>query len=307
MVNEMKVLPISLNVPVNAYLHHAHLNSLILGQNPQSYMWLNNMYLQLYFNKNNGNVKLDFFTYEYMFDCLDSGYIKPFLLDKSFYIKKIIEDSIDNNYYITCLIDEYYVDKMSAYKKWHFDHWCLIYGYDDINFYCLGYLKDGKYQSFELSKKEFLSCYIRIKYGLGLNTVKENYSFNETLAGEKLIYDYTYGLNTSENYCLISDKIAGAYGINVYENLVEEANNLLDVRYAHVLLEHKYCVNRYLNANFYDLDKISKYEKIIKNCHSLKWLSLKQRISCDSNTTDRIINLLRKTQNEEYEILSNIF
>lgn len=304
--NKMKILPVSLEIPVNAYLHHAHLNSLILGQNPQSYMWLNNKYLQLYFNKKNTNVMLDFFTFEYMYDCLDTGYVKSFLINSVIDIKNIIENSIDHNYYITCLIDEFYVNKMAAYKKWHFNHWCLIYGYDDINYLCLGYLKDGKYQKFELSINEFLSSFIKIEYGLGLNTIKENYNFCDEISGIKLLYDYTYGLNTSENYGLISHRIDGSYGIKIYDSLIEEKDGKIDVRYAHVLLEHKYCVHRYLINESYDLNIINEYEKIIKYCHSLKWLSLKQRLSYDLNTAKRIDNLLKKTQDEEYKILSKI-
>jgi hypothetical protein len=304
----MILLPVSINIPVKGYLHHAHINSVVLGQCPKSYMWLNNLYLQVYFNRANKNTLLDFFTFQYKFECLDTGYVRPFLLKKELDIKETIEESIRNGFYITCLIDEFFVENMSAYKKRHFDHWCLIFGFDDQHYYCLGYLNDGKYQKFKLPKEEFISVFIKKEYGLGLNSVKENYAFNNNdEIAKALLQDYIYGVNTSEKYGLITSRIEGTYGINIYNDLIKETDNILDVRYAHILLEHKYCVYRYLKKNFnYRIELIEKYKTIVSNCNSIKLLSIKQYASNDINSNRRIKNLLNKTQEEEFNLLREL-
>lgn len=300
----MKLLPINLDIPVNGYLHHAHVNSIILGQKPEAYHWINNMYLQLYYNDLNIDTTLDFFTFKYNFDCLETGYIRPFLLGDIDDIKSIIEKSIDNNFYITCLIDEFYVDGMPVYNKMHFDHWCLIFGYDNSNYYCVGYLKNGKYQKYCLPKNVFFRDCFKVKYGIGLNSVKDNYIFDNNDYAVQLIRDYIQGVNTSDKYGLISKKIEGSYGISIYNDLVKETEKVLDVRYAHILLEHKFCVCRFLNDNnTLCSDLAENYTKIISYCKTIKLLSIKQYAENSLATKKRIQNLLKKAQDEEYNIL----
>ncbi len=249
---------------------------LLLGDN-QFYNWLFTNYIQLY----GRNV----FTTEYFIDYFvtpekdGNFYTVHSLLDYCTFDKSVLIESnadiiqftksnINKGKYIEFYLNEYYIEGREAYKNYVFHHGNLIYGYDEIGVYILGYDKGGYIKTRRLEYADFLKSLdnkmnkIRVYsfvpldayFKLNINTIKS------------LLYEYWKGINTinsrldfilpeserinnsidtnpNESRLSKLPQLINLYGIKIYdlflENEVMFGYLLRDSRIPFIIYEHK--------------------------------------------------------------------
>lgn len=300
----MVVLPINDNPPIKSYLHRAYTSGVISTRGSEATKWLRSVFLQLYFDCNEQSYKMDFYPIPfYRYECLDDGHIKGCILNSE-NILEISKQLINSGYYLSFVVDEYYIEKTSSYKKRHFNHWLMAYGYDEQGLYCIGYLSNKHYKKFKI---EYSVLVESVKYadGIGVYKVVEDFEFfYDFEMAKELIFDYITSANTSIKHKIYKRPNHAVYGLDVYEAMIDDLSCSYDYRYAHVLLEHKENVRYWLVMCGFGEDLIQEYNKIIKQCRLLEFLYLKQNSDFSENTKMEIINLLRNIKKQEEAILT---
>lgn len=201
----------------------------------------------------------------------------------------IIKNMIDNGYYVAFDgVDDYYLEGKTWYKKRHFAHDGMIYGYDDIQktYNIFAYNQDWLYSGFEISQKSFLKAQ---KSGRKLSSKGSLTAFKPKALTEDIRIDpkhiafllkiyldpnigkqwldtekYIHGLEVYDNLC-------------IYLNMVEEGSipyEKIDWRIFRVIWEHKKvmydrirAVEEQINCN----NGISKaYAEVVKTCDDIR-------------------------------------
>lgn len=296
-------LPIVQKPIIRGYLHHAHTLSIIQNHDNAD-QWIYSRFLQLYC-KNGKTDAVDFFVNPYNYECLDRGYIHSFYLDDIAQIYNYINKALKNGYYVLCLVDEFYLEQMLAYKSVHFDHWLFIYGYDETSFLSIGYTKNRVYKKYTVPFDVF-NIAIKSCYGLTLYKMKEEYCFyyDKDLAQE-LVYDYTKGINTSYKIKLHNQPIEGYFGYKIYDYIKSNFNNI-SLPYLYVLYEHKKCVLDFLIRNHYAEKFTLEYKKVVDISAIIKNLFLKENIINHNRNHDSILRYIEKLKTLEMDVLNSI-
>lgn len=223
---------------------------LFFGDN-QYRAWKNMNYLQLFFNELDSNtVYLDYFMYprkgwDASYNCmshfLDTEYIDCSCLDEEKIIKYVI-DSINSDYYLNISFDEFYIEGKHSYNRMHFEHYNLVYGYDDDTrlFYLFGYRGGGKLAKTTVSYDNFLKAYGKnnvVRYKLCYNSVV--YKFNIAYV-KQVLNEYLNSLNSSTRFSGIMTQRDGTYGLSIFKAIKEKGRSLLvnDHRISYLLCEH---------------------------------------------------------------------
>lgn len=216
--------------------------------------WLYMNYIQLRYSKDETvSIPLDYymvpvknFRYEanYADHYIDVQY---FTLDEAaeMYkdLKTFIKQSINRGYYPVICLDEYYIPNRNAYKKYHFFHHNLVYGYDDIQkvYMTVGYADKLVYNNilYDLMNKSGLereSDIIRIK-----NVKNKNKLCFDIDKVRHMIYDYAFGKDNNKIYDAYLDENS-VYGLKIFDELIKTDRGrklvLEDVRISYILYEH---------------------------------------------------------------------
>lgn len=289
--------------------------------------WINMNYIQLFYNENDYNtVYLDYFmfprkgsdaSYQYLCHFLDTEYIDFGEYKKTNHedILSYIKSSITQNYYVNVNLDEYYVENRGAYKSYKYEHYNLVYGFDDAKkiFYILGYNANGKIETSTLS-------YRLIKKALGGNyVVRYRYRVNECNYCFQLSYfievvkEYLGGENSNLRFAGMLTNTEGVYGIKIFEQLqnTERGNRLLleDKRVSFILYEHcklmldrlSFLDNRGYIGIYCKRELYDKCKLMVKNAEILKNLVIKN--SLQPKYKDNIFSYLSKLEAIEIDFL----
>ena len=297
-------LPIVENPLIRCYLHHAHTLGIILN-NKNAELWVLSHFLQLY-SIDSGAVKLDFYIDPYNYECLDRGYINYFYLCNQSNIHKFIQEALKNNYYVLCLVDEFYLHQMQAYQKLHFDHWLLIYGYTGSSYMSIGYTKRLIYEKYEV-ELDIFDVAIKRNYGITLYRVKDDYKFYyDKVLAQELLHDYVYGINSSLKHRIFKEPIHGKFGYKVYEFLQEELKSSVNHKYPYILYEHKKCVLDFLQRYCSNKNIISQYKEVVDQSTVLKNMYIKESIFGIKVDRTTIANKIEILKNMELDIFKSI-
>lgn len=193
-------------------------------------------------------------------------------------ISNFVRYSIKQNDYILLRLDEYYVPERWAYKKMHYEHDNLIYGYDNDYFYILGFTDKMISSNLPLDLLDIAARYRTkqiIRHRLRTNDLKLNFDINSLLTS---LYEYINGVNSSIKYAHILAKRQGVYGLHVLQLLLSNgrAQKLLlsDKRITYILYEHsKLMIERlhFLNDRKYISD--ADYEELLVKGNELAEIS----------------------------------
>lgn len=303
-IGEYKKLPVELNIPIKSYLHHMNPLSVILANDEKAIELVKYRFLQLCFNQKDPSLKLDFYA-PFRYQCLDDGHIKEAVIKSDIIISA--KNLINDGYYLTFVADEYFIKNTRAFNNFHFNHWLFIYGYNSTGFYCLGYLKSGKYEKFFVANNTFVNA-VKTQFGIGVYKAINNFNYEyDNILATELLTDYLCGHNTSNKFRLHQKPINALFGINIYDGLIQDLKNAYDIRYPQVLTEHKEFILEYIRHNFIDrIDYITEMNKIIYDCKKLKNIYIKQRIKENKNKKNEIVNLINKIKTREIIVLENI-
>ena len=247
-------------------------------------------------------------------EILDLDYLYTNDIYKIDNIIDFIKYNIAKDSYFFMTFDEFYLNDKDAYKKYHFPHRSLIYGYDDLKkeVYAIGFGENS-------ILKKSIYTYHEIKDGfLGriVNHRRNSFAGDHVLKGDLISFkkhpkdtsfdsklflqqlnDYLYSV--SDRY-IQTPKMswlpeAEIYGKSVYYELV----NVLEKAYKgececkfqnfHIFWEQRRLIYDRL-AFYYDnyistkdtdfriINLLNKYQEIVARCNSLRMLFLKERM-----------------------------
>ena len=286
--------------------------------------WIYSNTIQLYYSKKNNKVP---FTYFYtgtsnnplsQIPILQKQYLKSDIIKKNnINIIELIISMIDEGYYFTTSINEYYNPECSAYKKSSCNHGLMVYGYDILNktLNVAGYDKTLYFNNYDISFNNFELGFHNTGSNIGCQSFKKNnlsYEFDLKLV-KKLLNDYVYSKNTSEDLRILQNPLNNCiFGISVYSN-IDLDNNSLDYRIFHLIYEHKYLmINRLKKINdILNMDKINEitqeYEKLVDKSKILLHLCLKYNLTQDKSILLKIkLNLANLVKEDGCLILNLI-
>lgn len=256
-------------------------------------------------------------------------------------ITKALIRQINDNRYAYIMLDEYFLSPQSSYRREHFIHDSLIYGYDDDNsvFYAIsinsfmGTVRKVKYSFSDVnsafcSQVKWNEKFVEDKNEKAISVIwmkpkqiNEKYCFSTTDFCNK-ISDY---INSVDNY---NDKFYTNtrdykkdrfnYGQTAISDFCEHIKNLPKFdfqvyRNIHFLYEHKMNMKNKLdtisnNDDFLKKQTI-KYEKVFSAYSMARYLTIKK--ICSQNnagnvvSTDKIVSYLLPFIDYEKEILKN--
>ena len=321
-----KKLPIE-KPPVYGYQFYAYPLAIILNHE-EAYPWFYSNYIQVAFDKEfKSPVPFCF----YMYDHTICPWLKVQKLQRDL-IKFTNQDIIDfvikslnENYYVYLNVDEYYIPDRRTYKKRHFSHDILVYGYD-INsetFDVLGFNKNVSFKSSKVSFSEFRKSYLYLEnienecnqvYLYKFNPEGE-YEFNKKLVIESL-EDYLHSRNTSEKFSMLLEPWERFYGMESYKQLYNYFEALIqgevyiDIRNTHILWEHKKVMasrinfmleNQIIETKIYqDAKKIEDRALIIRN------MFVKYSLVKDNDIILKIVDRLEGLKNDEEKLIKDL-
>lgn len=291
------------------------------------YEWKYMNYIQLIYNSSNEykGISLDYYffprknvdnSYMYYINYLDTVYSKISETEDIFEsIHQMIHWNIYHSYYVNICMDEFYVPQRAKYKRGHYNHYNLIYGYDDEaeRYYVMGYGPNGSPIISELPYSAFLENLISDD-----KIVKYKYATNEVIHYEFSIEKLIQQLK--ELYCNIDSSISAMnilkeepvlYGISIIEYLITNPDGRRDFRHdkrvVFCLMEHgQIMIERldFLAKKGYleeknKIELIGKMKGIIQKLNTLMMLVLKNMIKEVAN--DRINLLLQEVYDSEKE------
>jgi hypothetical protein len=329
-----KNLPI--NEPmINAYPYHGHLHS-ILSTIEESLPWIYCNYIQLITYDINWNDRpwFDFYTVDTPNVFNYNPWLKDnvvnikthFLLEKNI-VEQCIE-SIDSGFYITIVLDDFYIPTHPNYHISHSWHEYLISGYNlaKKTFQLSGNLENFKYSVEELDfnnlekafKKEELINISLVKIDKDTNIF--DFNVNEVTM---LLEEFLLSKDTSERYRMFETKSkdqgkAKYYGIETYQYLIEHLENSIirqnpiDLRAFYIIWEHKkIMVNRIIYMQRLNLVEspsqyLNVYIEFDKTAQKMLNLALKYNITRKIDILTTLIIQLKGLILEESNIVEKM-
>lgn len=309
----------------------------VLAASSDNYIsWFVNYFIQIMHSP-------DFFktknAFRVMFYPTYMGYRNPFMLTNKISRQFVniydidlidaIKKMIENGYYISLALNEFYIPTRNYYQIKDFYHDCLIYGYTDDGFCIVGYNNKMLYAHSSLPYENLVSSFNSMSNDI-LNYVDDqiyifrpqevDYIYNIKLT-KHLLSDYVYSKNTS---LLVQDEMAYRYkdyvfGIKVQTYLSEYIDAVIrgttpyDFQVMHFFTEHKNCMSLVLN---YLLDNnyvneavrphIQSYKQIEQDFSVYFRLFMKASISGQVKYLRKILEDLPETIKREADILSAV-
>lgn len=284
--------------------------------------WLYSNTIQLYFDSKDDKKT---FTYFYngisinplsQISIFQRQYIKSEILKKSpltviEYIKLMIED----DYYFTTSVNEFYVPDRLAYQKYDFNHGIMIYGYDMEKgiFNTAGYnskFNFGLQQiTFELLEKAFLNT----GKNIGCQSFKRNdssYNFDIYLV-KNLIMDYLTSKNTSKDLRIVQNPLTNCtFGMDAYREILKQ-EVLVDQRIFYTIYEHKLLMLQriekiYKELGIKEIKSIHQdYKEVVLKAKVLLNVFLKHYIQQERDTS-KISTLLKDILEEDNRLLTKL-
>ncbi len=346
-------LKITLQNDINAVLYYS-LPLCILLADEKLIPWYYENFIEI-FSYNYLNLNKEFLVLTYLCDYNTGRYSTNFyahladeiclgydLLELKHGITPFMIEHISKGYYIIVYLDEYYLPEKVNYRKRHFVHESLIYGYDDRRqkFMAIGFDDNNSFRMMEFDYRLVSKAFAEGKLNYKINY---NGIWAETMA-VRLIKPYEF----SEEYPLdlkrylaklttylfpeeepariypfrIQNEGKREFGINIYNAVIYQFKNILkgkltiSFKELHFLYEHKkyiYQSLNYINDKFKLGDVfeilIKKYfEVVVRAMDDIRLIFLKNTYMKKKNLkfVDEMIRIVEKTRNEEKDVLLEI-
>ncbi|MDE5820015.1 MAG: hypothetical protein K2N41_05595 [Lachnospiraceae bacterium] len=229
-----------------------------------------------------------------------------------------IVNNIDSKRYLEIWLDEFYIEGTEAFQKQSFSHENLIYGYnDECNTVYILCIFHGKLKPVEIPVE---TVTIAWEKAVGRNAVIKAFEYSPDQMGIyrldvdhicKHMKDYLSGRNSSLDYQYLSQEEPGAFGLAVYESILNNSESkgifLYDYRVAYLIKEHKECMLfriEYLHDCGVIQEKDYPYlkermDEIVKIANIIMNLVIKNRMAESESVQNRIWNYIQNLR--EYE------
>lgn len=219
-------------------------------------------------------------------------------------------DKINLGYYVVIHVDEYYIPEKRAYKKQHYVHHSLVYGYDNSQrkLKAIGFNSEQMFAKisfdYDLFREAYESGKLHYKGSapwaetnaielLRVRDFMQEYPFNlekftarlEEYVASKEDFQVVYA-QRFDKYTLGGEQLK--YGLDIYDEIIRHLYNLMegvvtvDYRAVHLLYEHKkslytrlqYVISRY-NESVRLGELVDEYRKVMDTVDSARRLFLK--------------------------------
>lgn len=227
-------------------------------------------------------------------------------------IHEYIQWNIRHGYYVNIALDEFFVPERSSYKKEHYQHYNLFFGYDNYakKYKIMGYGKQSKPFISELSYEELSEeivtseKIVRYKYVIN-NNVNMKFCISIITSG---LRDFIMGENTSYKYANLLTEKPMIYGISIFPYLIENEQGRkeirIDTRISFCILEHsklmKERIDYLFKKKYISQEQYPRFDFLIMEINKLAEGLLKIIIKNKVKPIydDRIDEMLKKLYNE---------
>lgn len=325
-VNVDKELPLA-NPPIKG-LHYLANPLAMLFDDENILPWFYSDYIQLIWYK---DVNFLSFHGKYIsefptsipwleFQCLE----KEFAI-RAFDICDLFIKAIDEGWYIISSYDEFFIPNTSFYKKQHFKHDFMIYGYDlnnqvfISNVYTQKMVLEKNIIDFTDFHKGFIAGrsdryeFNRINFYRKKREYK--YDFNVSFLIEQL-EDYLNSMCSDRKYTVPDDHVERAFGMEIYDYIIDifqsKHPSIQDARILYMLWEHKKCMRmrvEYMVKNNLLVDSKMIFERAVEIENlalKIKALQLKLCINNDRAICDRIVTILQTIYEKEKMVIIDL-
>lgn len=254
-------------------------------------------------------------VYSYFFDVEYFKYYE--ILEVWGNLDKFVKYCLNRGYYLLIRLDEYYLPGRKAYNEYHYEHDNLIYGYDNREYYLLGYnekVTDSRVKNDGLDDICYKNKKI-VRYRLATNECRYTFDLDGFL---QTLKEFIYGIDSSKKYSNTLTQSTCIYGLKVFEAFLNDnrANELLltDKRIPYLLSEHCEIMMRrleFLIAEGYikkkrNIDMLRvKCKEMNEQGKILLWVFLKNRIT--NKGKDNVMKNLIKLYELEKDFYGDLY
>lgn len=255
-------------------------------------------------------------------------------------ILDFIVNALQHNTYLDLMVDYYYIKQSMFYKREHFIHDMMIYGYNERKrtLFAADFLfeSSGAYTNAEIYMDDLKAAYENCPLEEPKNYFEGQfflYSLKEGNAHIFYEFDKDNILRSLKNYCnciipefweMYHERtiVEMSFGLDVYDayqiyirKLLKDGNTDIDFRYFYVMLDHKRIMQvrlRYLSD--YDKEHQGAYKSLLKEYEALEaqmeeviLLLLKGNMEGNAQYFESVISLLSAVKEKERKSLHNFF
>lgn len=326
------VLPLS-KPPILGYVHHAYPLTAAMAHKDFCH-WFCSNYIQLQYCL--VDCTLNFFTYVICGNSIYIPIVDYKLLDSEYLYKsgiKVIEfivNSINMGYYVTMYVDEFFVPERISYKRRHFRHEVMVFGYnlEERILKIVGYTDMGVYSESNITFSAFEESYmssISKQNDVILFKAKDDLSYQSSFDFDiknvkDLLQDYLLSRDTSDRLRIFGNpKKKHVYGLNIYKEIIKNFKSVItnntqwcDRRILHLLWEHKkamVCRIEYLIDNKYINNRnelLSVYNEIQNAALLLRNKALKFNVRKNTLLIEDMIDSLELMYKREKVAVENL-
>jgi len=215
--------------------------------------------------------------------------------------------------YVELWLDEYYVRGRASYRKEHYEHGNLIYGYDEVNKKILMLGFGSRAELGEMNEDDFASALNLKKYEGRVCSITDhpnNIPFHFSIERFKeQLYEYANGIDTSVHDANVLTMKSGIYGRKIYDFLLDTKKGLellfKDIRVGYIICEHNMIMKQRLrfliSRGYIDREQGTVLERdfdiVCRKSEELKLLLMKGKAVGIS--PEKVCNKLREIAKEE--------
>lgn len=330
------ILPIA-EPDITSYYHLACFLS-VLYTDTDALRWVYSNFVQLNMKDVGGTMWVDYYTqtpYDHLVPSLTGALHvnRNMILRYSPSFTGFVRDSIDEGFYVSTNVDEFYIPGTAAYQNRSNAHGLFIHGYDDDSrsFHATGFLANQRYGGTIVGYDEMEEAFMKLEpdddfhftvytHLFRLNPKhKPNYDFNVPWVMEQL-EDYWQSKPSDRRMLAYEERktIPSVWGMDVYDSLIRLIERhiakevILDHRPFYVLWEHKKMMNRridYMERQGYYVCSpkvVEGYQNIEKSGMVILNLILKYWMSKDNRYLEQLAERLSRLKSEESPVIERM-
>ncbi|MFC5469184.1 hypothetical protein ACFPPD_10680 [Cohnella suwonensis] len=331
-----KILPIA-EPDITSYAHFAFFLS-VLYTDTDALRWVYSNFIPLSMKDFSGSKWVDYYTqtpYDHLVPSLIGSVhlTRKMILRQSPSFADFVRNSIEDGYYVSTNVDEFYIPGTAAYQNRSNLHGLFIHGYDDESrkFHVTGFLANQRYGGtvvdYEAMEQAFRELEPEDDYHFTVYTHlfklnpkhKPNYDFKVPWVMEQL-EDYWLAKPSDRRMQAFEERQTATclWGMDIYDGLILQIERhidkeaILDHRPFHVLWEHKRMMNRRLaymeQKGFYvcSPEAAEGFRNVEKSALVNRNLILKYWMSSDNRNLEQLAERLGRLKSEESLVIERL-
>lgn len=312
-----KILPFSLESPIASYNYTSFIGGVLQESSQNWYPYYLSKHILLLSNDIFDVSCDDMLMYEDQ-NVFEDYKLSEQIKKKEDLLEKII-CQIEDDFYVSVTVDEYFIPFRYSYKVKTFYHDMLIYGYDLEKkiFMTAGYDNTGNFTlreyDIELIVSSIERCVIERKSKPFFHFFKcKDLNLTFEINRVKEIF-----LKYKENSPILKEKYRGKYGLEAYDKIIEKFNNCYSqnmywrkASFA-MLVEHKNLMEKrleYINNNVTSLkpELFILCKEVKKIAREVQFDSLKYEMIRKDSIRKRIEEKILLLKEEEYKLFEHL-